>query len=88
MKSTRTDAYIDESPTVDPTRGFGVPQPDAIHAATLFALYNRHRRDLRFLEEMLDLFDSGQTAYLRQSIVDWRDELERQVADLKRELYA
>lgn len=54
----------------------------------LVALYDRYRSDLRFLEEMLDRFDSGQTDYLRQNIVDWRDELERKVADLKRELNA
>lgn len=94
MKSTRAKAYINESITAYLTGEYGVPQSDAIRAVAiaandmLVALYDRYRSDLRFLEEMLDRFDSGQTDYLRQNIVDWRDELERKVADLKRELNA
>lgn len=92
MKSTRAKAYIRESLTVDLTGEYGLPQPDAIRAVEiaesdmLVEQYDRHRSDLRFLEEMLDRFDTGQTDYLRQNIVDWRDELERKVADLKREI--
>lgn len=92
MKSTRAKAYINESLTVDQTGECGVPQSDAIRAVEiaesdmLVEQYDQHRSDLRYLEEMLDRFDTGQADYLRQSIVDWRDELERKVADLKREI--
>lgn len=87
MKSYRAKAYINESLSVN-----GVLQSDAIRAVEiaesdmLVEQYDRHQSDLKYLEEMLDRFDTGQADYLRQNIVDWRDELERKVADLKREI--
>lgn len=94
MKSTRAKAYINESLTIEFSGSFGVPHEDAIRAVEiaesdmLLEQCDRHRSDLQFLEEMLDKFDQQQMEYVRQNIVDWRDELERKVAELKRELNA
>lgn len=94
MKSTRAKAYIDESLIIEFNGSFGVPQEDAIRAVEiaesdiLVEQCDRHRNDLQFLEEMLDKFDQQQMEYVRQNLVDWRDELERKVAGLKREIDA
>lgn len=94
MKSTRAKAYINESLTIELSGGFGVPQEDAIRAVEiaesdmLLEQCDRHRNDLQFLEGMLDKFDHQQMEYVRQSIVDWRDELERKHAELRREINA
>lgn len=94
MKSTRAKAYINESLTIEMSGAFGVSQQDAIRAVEiaendmLVGQYDRHRDDLQFLEGMLDKFDTQQMDLVRQNIVDWRDELERKVAELKREINA
>lgn len=94
MKSTRAKAYINESLTIEFSGSFGVPQEDAIRAVEiaegdmLLEQCDRHWNDLQFLEGMLDKFDRRQMEYVRQNIVDWRDELERKHAELKREINA
>lgn len=94
MKSTRAKAYINESLTIEMSGAFGVTQQDAITAVEiaendmLVGEYDRYRNDLQFLEDMLEKLDGGDISYLRQNIVDWRDELERKIAGLKREINA
>lgn len=94
MKSTRAKAYINESLTIEMSGAFGVTQQDAITAVEiaendmLVGEFDRHRSDLQFLEDMLEKLDGGDISYLRQKVVDWRDELERKIAGLKREINA
>lgn len=92
MKSTRAKAYINESLTIEFSGSFGVPQQDAIRAVEiaendlLLEQCDRHWNDLQFLEGMLEKLDGGDIGYLRENIVDWRNELERKHAELKREI--
>lgn len=94
MKSTRAKAYINESLTIELSGGFGVPQEDAIRAVEiaesdmLLEQCDRHRADHQFLEEMLERFDRGESSYVRQQMVDWIEELERKVVELKRQIDA
>lgn len=90
MKSTQAKAYINESLLIvkgcndilispsDAARAVEIAESDM-----LVGQHDRHRDDLQFLDEMLDKFDTQQMDLVRQNIVDWRDELERKVADLK-----
>lgn len=92
MKSTRAKAYINESLTIEFSGAFGVPQEDAIRAVEiaendmLVKQCDRHKEDLQFVEGMLDDLDNNRLEILRRSIDDWRDELERMIAELKREI--
>lgn len=94
MKSTRAKAYINESLTIEFSGSFGVPHEDAIRAVEiaecdqLQELCDRHRADSQFLEEMLERFDRGESSYVRQQMVDWIEELERKVIELKRQIDA
>lgn len=94
MKSTRAKAYINESLTLEMSGAFGVSQQDAIRAVEiaendmLVKQCDRHKEDLQFLEGMLDDLDNNRMEILRRSIDDWRDELERRISDLKREINA
>lgn len=94
MKSTRAKAYINESLTIEMSGGFGVPHEDAIRAVEiaendmLVKQCDRHKEDLQFLEGMLEDLDNNRMEILRRSIDDWRDELERMIAELKREINA
>lgn len=94
MKSTRAKAYINESLTIEMSGAFGVTQQDAITAVEiaendmLVGEFDRHRSDLQFLEDMLEKLDGGDISYLRQNVVDWRDELERKIVELKRQIDA
>lgn len=94
MKSTRAKAYINESLTIEMSGAFGVTQQDAITAVEisendmLVKQCDRHKEDLQFLEGMLDDLDNNRMEILRRSIDDWRDELERRIAELKREINA
>lgn len=94
MKSTRAKAYIDESLALEISEGYGVSHEDAIRAVEiaecdqLQELCDRHRADCQFLEEMLERFDRGESSYVRQQMVDWIEELERKVVELKRRINA
>ncbi|WP_418450162.1 hypothetical protein [Alistipes sp.] len=94
MKSTRAKAYINDSLTLELYGGFGITQQDAIRAVEiaendmLVTQYDQHQKDLQFLQDMLDKFDTQQMDYVRQNIVDWRDELEGKIAKVKREINA
>lgn len=94
MKSTRSKTYLNESLAIEMSGAFGVTQQDAIAAFEiaendmLVGECDRHRSDLRLLEDMLEKLVGGTIGYHRQHIVDWRDELERKIAWLKREINA
>lgn len=94
MKSTRAKAYIDESLALEIAGGYGVSQEDANRAVEiaecdqLLKQCDRYRADREFLEEMLERFDRGESSYVRQLMIDWIEELERKVVELKRQIDA
>lgn len=50
------------------------------------ATVEQYHQDLSFLEEMLSSHDRGDAQLVRRMLIDWRDDLERKISDLKHKL--